>query len=571
MLHATVLYFLSAAASVAVTSLDGSHWSLRNANGSLFINGTVTVPSTVPRALHAGGGASQRPTFGYNQNSVLDLMTGDNFTYSRSFEYAAAKSERVDLVLLGVDTASTVTLNGVILGATNDMHVPYAFDITSALGQRTKHELSIAIVSATVFAQGVAAAATPSDPNCTKSTREYWPSKFGHGTACATYVRKWTGSFGWDCTRAFVAQGLYKSVELRSYAVARINQVAPIIKSSRAKGALLSDGNNAFVVEVRAFVTVSVASDLDVVVRAGWPGGAAVTTKAVTVAATGSALADQTQLVVEGIVAKNVALWWTHDVGNRSQARYTLNVSLVDRTTRAVLDVFSTRVGFRTFEYVGSVGNESHGERWPLFFRLNGVPLFSKGFNWMPIDVLPVVQRNAGASAFVDNNIADVNIDAGAKAARGPTGSAPAAAQAAAKRARIADVRAIGGNTIRIWGGGVYEDETFYGECDSLGILVMQDGSFFGHYTEDPAFLATVKLEVAHIARRLAPHPSLAVWNGNNESPIYANLPLFIGAQVRAQLRWSLAARLAFHHAERYTAPACSPPILPILPPSLLP
>ena len=37
-------------------------------------------------------------------------------------------------------------------------------------------------------------------------------------------------------------------------------------------------------------------------------------------------------------------------------------------------------------------------------------------------------------------------------------------------------------------------------------------------YPRDHAFLATVQNEVRDVVRRLAPHPSIMLWSGNNEN-----------------------------------------------------
>ena len=62
--------------------LDGDNWSLRNANGSISIDGSVVVPSTVPDQLYKHGILSRDPRYGYEQDVVFDLMASDNFTYS---------------------------------------------------------------------------------------------------------------------------------------------------------------------------------------------------------------------------------------------------------------------------------------------------------------------------------------------------------------------------------------------------------------------------------------------------------------------------------------------------------
>ena len=74
----------------------------------------------------------------------------------------------------------------------------------------------------------------------------------------------------------------------------------------------------------------------------------------------------------------------------------------------------------------------------------------------------------------------------------------------------------------------------------------VQDGSFFGSYptinvkqsVESPEnraygeFQELVRVEIEYQARRLAPHPSMCLYSGNNESPDFANLPLFVATQL---------------------------------------
>jgi len=72
---------------------------------------------------------------------------------------------------------------------------------------------------------------------------------------------------------------------------------------------------------------------------------------------------------------------------------------------------------------------------------------------------------------------------------------------------------------LRVWGGGQYESDAFYDCCDERGVLVWQEFIFAcaKYPAFDEKFLADVKLEAAHQVRRLAHHPSLVVWCGNNE------------------------------------------------------
>jgi len=136
------------------------------------------------------------------------------------------------------------------------------------------------------------------------------------------------------------------------------------------------------------------------------------------------------------------------------------------------------RIGLRDIRLV----NEPDVIGTSFFFEVNGQPTFMKGANYIPQDVfLPRVKP-------------------------------------AQYRSLLLAAQEAGMNMLRVWGGGIYEQDLFYDLCDSLGIMVWQDFMFAGTvYPGDSAFVANVKHEVAFQCKRLRKHPSLALWCGNNE------------------------------------------------------
>ena len=85
-------------------------------------------------------------------------------------------------------------------------------------------------------------------------------------------------------------------------------------------------------------------------------------------------------------------------------------------------------------------------------------------------------------------------------------------------RQALLDVAEANMNMLRVWGGGIYEDDYFYDLCDSLGILVWQDFMFAcAMYPGNEAFLQSVEQEATQQIKRLRTHPSIALWCGNNE------------------------------------------------------
>ena len=117
------------------------------------------------------------------------------------------------------------------------------------------------------------------------------------------------------------------------------------------------------------------------------------------------------------------------------------------------------------------------------FYR-NGKPIFVKGANWIPVHSFPVLD-SANRARYRNLLIS-------------------------AKEAHF--------NMLRVWGGGIYEPDYFYHLCDSLGIMVWQDFNFScALYPSDSAFLNNVKAEAEEQVRRIAQHPCVVLWCGNNE------------------------------------------------------
>ena len=117
------------------------------------------------------------------------------------------------------------------------------------------------------------------------------------------------------------------------------------------------------------------------------------------------------------------------------------------------------------------------------FYR-NGKPIFVKGANWIPVHSFPVLDS----------------------------------ANRARYRHLLISAKEAHFNMIRVWGGGIYEPDYFYHLCDSLGIMVWQDFNFScALYPSNSSFLNNVKAEAEEQVRRIAQHPCVVLWCGNNE------------------------------------------------------
>lgn len=174
------------------------------------------------------------------------------------------------------------------------------------------------------------------------------------------------------------------------------------------------------------------------------------------------------------LAIKDPLLWWPNGLGD--QPLYTLTVELQHKGV--VVDTWTRRIGLRTIKL------DRHKDQWGQSFQfvVNGMPVFAKGANWVP------------GHSFQASLTPDIYEDT------------------------LQSAVAAHMNIIRVWGGGVYENDLFYDLCDEKGLLVWQDFMFAcALYPGNPAFLASVTRESEYQVRRLSHHAAMALWCGNNE------------------------------------------------------
>ena len=167
-----------------------------------------------------------------------------------------------------------------------------------------------------------------------------------------------------------------------------------------------------------------------------------------------------------------VKLWWPRSHGD--QPLYDVSVS--DGTNPTA---WQGRVGFRTV----SVDTAPDHAGSPFVVKVNGETILIRGANWIP------------DHAF----LTEIDRDR--------------------YRRRIGDAVDANINLLRVWGGGIYESKDFYEACDEAGILVWQDFLFAcAAYAEEEWLAEEVEAEAREAIIRLSAHPSLVIWNGNNEN-----------------------------------------------------
>lgn len=284
--------------------------------------------------------------------------------------------------------------------------------------------------------------------------RQLW-----NGDSSRLYVRKAGYHYGWDWGPVILSAGPWKPIRLHAWD-AKISDIHSRI--------MLSAGLDAARVDVRVQIEAQASAQLTAHVQLLDP--------------LGTPVCEATGPVRDGVAnlaysVMSPQLWWPHTMGD--QPLYTQHTTLLDAQGQ-VLQRDTRRLGMRRIRLVQEpVAGEAGSS---FYFEVNNRALFTGGANWIP-----------------DDNLL--------------TRIEPARYRARVKQA-------VDGNMsmLRVWGGGIYEDEAFYDACDELGVLVWQDFLFAcGMYPAHDEFLKSVRAEAQTAVRRLRHRASLAIWCGNNE------------------------------------------------------
>ncbi len=321
-------------------SLDGA-WELRKARGGDWL--AANVPGTVYETLMAAGRMDD-PFYRDNELKAFDLMEED-YVY-RKFFCLSAEDLQGDALLLefeGLDTISTVALNGESVGACDNMHRVWTFDV-KRLAVEGQNTLEVRLYSPLKF------------------IRAAYQQVKADGSPDATvgfpHIRKAHCMFGWDWGPRLPDAGLFRSVNL--YKVDRARLLSVRIHQEHAHGKVALD----FAPEIQSYTGLCACGEDDFSVN-------------ITVTAP-----DGKTFQSDGgsILIDNPQLWWPNGYGE--QPLYTVTATLLS-CGRAV-DSWTRRVGLRTMTI------RRVKDQWGESFEtnVNGVSIFAMGADYIPEDNL---------------------------------------------------------------------------------------------------------------------------------------------------------------------------------------
>lgn len=313
------------------------------------------VPATVPGCVHTDLLAAGRIPDPYlDDNEVALRWIGHtDWVYETAFDWAGTDEPRVDLVCAGLDTVATVTLNGVELGSTANMHRGYRFDARLLL-QSGINRLRVRFDSAYRYAEAL---------------REELGDRPGAYSDPFNFIRKMACNFGWDWGPNVVTAGIWQPIGLQAWDVARLARVRPLVTVDGTTG------------RVEVHVDVERESEEPLTVSAAVAGSRAE-----------AVIEPGQRTAVVSLTVRDPELWWPRGYGD--QARHLLDVTLRSAGGTGggpagqgggkgkLLDVWQRRVGFRSVRL--DTAPDAHGA--PFTVVVNDVPVFARGVNWIPDD-----------------------------------------------------------------------------------------------------------------------------------------------------------------------------------------
>lgn len=410
-------------------------------------------PAEVPGCIHTdllNNKLISDPFFGTNEYS-LQWIGKTNWDYKTYFNVPVDifSKKNIELDFKGLDTYADVYLNDSLILSANNMFREWRVSCKGLL--KDKNNL-LKIHFRNVFEVNM--------PEMKKAPFKLldFPNNDQSDTMLAMYSRKAQFHYGWDWGPRFVTCGIWRDIELKGWDDFKINNVQVIQKNVSAQKADI-------------YTNINISSDSDKKVSVN------VSVDDKLYSATNFELKRGKNTIPVNFEIQNPNLWWTNGLG--SHYLYNFNFAVISQN--GLTDSNNVKIGIRSLEIIRD--KDSLGRSF--YVKLNGVPVFMKGANYIPQDNF----QNRVTSERYKHMI---------------------------KSAVEAHM-----NMLRVWGGGIYENNEFYNLCDQNGILIWQEFMFAcAMYPANSAFLNNVKHEVIDNVTRLRNHPSLALYCGNNENVV---------------------------------------------------
>ena len=426
--------------------LVNSEWSFRKAGDSLWL------PATVPGCVHTDlldNKIIPDPFFRTNELEVK-WVESEDWEYFTTFEVRGeiASLPNISLEFLGLDTYADVYLNDSLILKADNMFLGWMIPVNTIV-KSGKNTLRIYFHSAVK----VGMEKLRKVPYTLMAANEIAPEN----ERSNVFTRKAPFHYGWDWGPRLVTCGIWRPVKIHAWDNLKMNglYVKPVLIDTVS-------ASYSAVIEFSAIKKTKVNFEL-------WLDSAMLISTSEAMVEPGNNLQE-----IEFTIDKP-ELWWTNGLGG--QKLYMLEVKMLSGSN--TIQSITERIGVRSLELVQEKDHMGHS----FLFKLNGVPVFMKGANYIPSDIFLTRNTLENYKRVVDDAV----------------------------KANM--------NMLRVWGGAVYEGDEFYNLLDENGILAWNDFMFACNLQPDDSLhLENIRKEAEYNVKRLRNHPSVALWCGNNEN-----------------------------------------------------
>lgn len=451
---AMLLMAVTASAAPVRQSLDGADWKFKQRRG-IGIWYEATVPGVIHTDLIANN-IIEDPFYRLNERGV-QWVDKEDWIYQTTFvaDKEILSKESIELVFEGLDTYADVYLNDKETPILRTDNMFRRWRVdVKSSLKEGENMLRVYFHSPVKIDMPKWEAMYPVEYPCQNDQSENGGLL---GRKISVYARKAGYHYGWDWGPRLVTCGIWRPVYLEAWNNVRISEIYYNQKSVTEKRADVS---------VEFDITATAATSAEVRVIDESTGKVLVTVP--------TELKSGNNSVVAPFSIAKPKLWWSRGLGEPHRYNFRTEVAVGGE----VIDARSHKIGLRSVRLV----REDDAEGRSFYFELNGKPVFAKGANYIPCDnFLPRVTPEIYERTVLDAVNANMNM-------------------------------------LRVWGGGIYENDIFYELCDSHGIMVWQDFMFAcALYPAEGALLENIRQEAIDNVKRLRNHPCIVVWCGNNE------------------------------------------------------
>jgi beta-mannosidase len=428
-----------------ITNYLNSGWKFRQVGGSQWLD--AKVPGTVHTDLKRHGLIGD-PFYRTNENEVQWVEEND-WEYKTTFivDRQILDHDTTELVFEGLDTYADVYLNNRLILQSENMFVGQRVNCKPLLklGENEMRVYFHSPVSRGLNKRHALGYQLPMQNEQAPANRQ-----------TSVFTRKAPFHYGWDWGPRLVTSGVWRHVRLVAWSGAMIRDVYPATTALENRQA-----------------KIAVQMEIDVMQDGVFEVAVVINGEEKRAFSNGFLRSGINRLQFDFLLDEP-RLWWPNGLGEA----YLYDFEFRLCRQNILLSAYRLKHGVRTLKLLQQPDVTGRS----FSFQVNGIPVFMKGANMIPPEMLTPEVTEETHQKLVGSAV-NANM-----------------------------------NMLRVWGGGIYGEDRFYELCSENGILVWQD-FMFACAMQPPvdAHLESIRKEAEYNVRCLRNHTCLALWCGNNE------------------------------------------------------